>query len=122
MLVHTQTPPVPKAGGRPGAAMPTVTAMCDGVWLSSPSYERVCAAIDAIRKGGLSNALGRSEGYLRAQKRAGAAHLVAYGSFPAIYPPLLAGLKKAFPPAGTEGGPPFTAEGLLTGQIGRAHV
>jgi hypothetical protein len=102
-----------KPGGPAGT--PTVTAMCDGVWLLSPNYERVCAAIDALKKGGLSNALGRSEGFLRAQKRAGAAHLMSYGSFPAIYAPLLAGLKKALPPAGTEGGPPFTAEGLLTG-------
>jgi hypothetical protein len=102
-----------KPGGPAGT--PAVTAMCDGVWLLSPSYERVCAAIDALKKGGLPNALGRSESFLRAQKRAGAAHLTAYGSFPAIYPPLLAGLKKALPPAGAEGGPPFTAEGLLTG-------
>jgi hypothetical protein len=113
VLVQTSSAPVAKAGG--SAAVPTVTAMCQGVWLLSPSYERVCAAIDAIKKGGLSNALGRSEGYLRAQKRAGPAHAVFYGSFPALYSPLLATLKKQLPPAGTENGPPFTAEGLLTG-------
>ncbi len=119
VLVHTQTAPAPKDTAKPADASvprtPTVTAMCNGVWLLSPSYERVCAAIDAIKKGGLSNALGRSESFLRAQKRAGPAHAVVYGSFPALYPPLLAGLKKAIPPAGADGGPPFTAEGLLTG-------
>jgi hypothetical protein len=113
VAVHRRLSITPAGGGR--ATTPLATAMCQGIWLFSLDYERVCAAIDAIKKGGLSNALGRSEGYLRAQKRAGPAHAVFYGSFSALYPPLLAALKKQLPPAGTEGAPPFTAEGLLTG-------
>lgn len=101
VLVHTSQPPEPKDGGKP--RMPNVTAMCRGIFLSSPSYDRVCAAIDAIHKGGLSNALGRSEHYLRAQKRAGSSHLVGYVDLQALYPVLDAALQTAT--AGQEGGP-----------------
>ena len=112
VLVHTSTPPASKTGE---PVVPDVSAMCQGIWLLSPSYERVCAAIDAIKKGGLSNGLGRSEAFLRAQRRMGEIQLVGYGNFAAIYPSLLAVAEKALPPAGAAGGPPFTAEGLLKG-------
>jgi hypothetical protein len=108
VLVHTSLEPAPKGGGKPGT--PMVTAMCQGDWLLSPSYEQVCAAIDAIKKGGLPNALGRSEAFLRARERAGSAQLLGFGNFPVIYPVLLAAAKKQ-PPAGG----PFTPEGLLNG-------
>ncbi len=113
VLVHTSTQPAPKDSTRPAAT--DVNAMCQGIWLSSPSYERVCAAIDAIKKGGLPNALGRSENFLRAKKRAGDAQLIGYYDLHAMYPAMLAGAQKALPPPGTEGGPPFTAESLLKG-------
>ncbi len=131
VLVHSSQPPAPKigvrldasgspvaqinAGGRPGSILPGVFAMYQGIWLGSPRYERVCAAIDAMKRGGLPNALGRSEPYLRAQKRAGEAQLLGYFSFPAIYPALLSVAQKSLPPPGTADGPPFTAEGLLKG-------
>ncbi len=101
VLVHSELPPSPKEGAKPG--MPSVTAMCQGIWLLSPNKDRVCAAIDAIHKGGLSNALGRSENYLRAQKRAGSSHLIGYVDLQALYPVLDAALQKAT--AGQEGGP-----------------
>jgi hypothetical protein len=108
VLVHTSLEPATKEGGKPG--VPMVTAICQGDWLLSPSYDRVCAAIDAIKKGGLPNALGRSETYLRARERAGDAQVVGVGNFPAIYPVLLAAAKKQ-----PDGGAPFTAEALLSG-------
>ncbi|MEI6862342.1 MAG: hypothetical protein WCL04_08825 [Verrucomicrobiota bacterium] len=112
ILVHTSTPP-PSKNGAP--VVPDVSAMCQGIWLFSPSYARICAAIDAIKRGGLANGLGRSEAFLRAQKRTGETQLVGYGNFAALYPSLLNALTKALPPAGAAGGPPFTAEGLLKG-------
>jgi hypothetical protein len=108
VLVHTSLKPTPKEGGKPGR--PIVTAMCQGDWLLSPSYNQVCAAIDAIKQGGLPNSLGRSEAFLRARERAGEAQLLGFGNFPAIYPVLLAAAKKQ--PAG---GTPFTPEALLNG-------
>ncbi len=94
VLVHTQTQSAPKDGEKSNTSVPDVTAMCQGIWLNSPSYQRVCAAIDAIKRGGLSNAIGRSENFLRAQKRAGPAQLTAYADFQAIYPALQAAVEK----------------------------
>jgi hypothetical protein len=108
VLVHTSLEPAPKEGGKPGT--PMVTAMCQGDWLLSPSYDQVCAAIDAIKKGGLANALGRSEPFLRARERAGNAQLIGFGNCPAIYPVLLAVAKKQL-----AAGAPFTPEALLNG-------
>jgi hypothetical protein len=95
VLVHTNKSPAPKNGGKPAA--PTVSAMCEGHWLISPSYERVCAAIDAIKKGGLPTALGRSENFLRVRQRAGEAQALAYCDFSALYPVLLSALTKNLP-------------------------
>jgi len=108
VLIHTSLAPAPKDGGKAGGT--TVTAMCQGIWLLSPSYDRVCAAVDAIKQGGLPNALGRTEPYLRARERAGAAQVIAVGNLPAIYPALLASAQKQ--PASDL---PFTPEALLKG-------
>ena len=101
VMVHANLPPPPKDGAKPGT--PVVTAMCQGIWLLSPNKDRVCAAIDAIQKGGLPNALGRSENFLRVQKRAGASHLLGYVDLQALYTVLDAALQKSTD--GQEGGP-----------------
>ena len=103
VLVHSNNPPPGKAGA-PGGA-PIVSAMCQGDWLLSDNYDRVCAAIDAIQKGGLPNSLGKSENYLRAMKRAGDSQAVFYLDFQALYPAIASAFDKGFASAGVPGDP-----------------
>ncbi|MBW8782397.1 MAG: hypothetical protein JF599_10995 [Verrucomicrobia bacterium] len=63
-------------------------AMVDGVWLIGMEKERVFAAIDALKHGGVEAALGKNEHFLRARERAGDAQVMAYLNCPAIYPAL----------------------------------
>jgi hypothetical protein len=63
-------------------------AMVDGVWLLSTEKERVFAAIDALKHGGVEAALGKNEHFLRARERAGDAQVLAYFNCPSIYPAL----------------------------------
>ena len=61
-------------------------ALLDGIWLISPAKERVFAAIDAVKQGGVTAALGKSERFLRTRQRVGGAQSLVYVNFPAIYP------------------------------------
>ena len=61
-------------------------ALVEGVWLVSPTKERVFAAIDAVQQGGLPASLGASERFQRTRQRVGAAQALAYLNLPAIYP------------------------------------
>jgi len=63
-------------------------AIVDGVWLLSLDKERVFAAIDAVKQGGVDAALGKSERFLRTRERVGAAQALVYLNLPAIYPGL----------------------------------
>lgn len=68
-------------------ATPSVTwAMTDGVWLISADKQRVFSAIDAVAQGGLDNALGKSERFLRTRNRSEHAQALVYGNLPALYP------------------------------------
>ncbi|MFA6959904.1 MAG: hypothetical protein WC205_04025 [Opitutaceae bacterium] len=61
-------------------------AIVDGVWVLCPDKQRVFAFIDALKQGGLPNALGKSERFLRTRQRTGEAQGLTYVNFPAIYP------------------------------------
>ena len=61
-------------------------AIVDGIWLISADKERVFAAIDAVKQGGLDSSLGKSEAFLRTRQRAGEAQSLFYVNIPAIYP------------------------------------
>ena len=61
-------------------------AIVDGIWLIGPAKERVFAAIDAVKQGGVDAALGKSDRFLRTRQRVGAAQSLVYVNFPAIYP------------------------------------
>lgn len=58
----------------------------DGVWIISFEKERVFAAIDALKQGGLPSALGKSERFLRARERVGDAQGLFYLNFTALNP------------------------------------
>ncbi|CAM2806819.1 hypothetical protein [Rariglobus hedericola] len=61
-------------------------AMSDGLWFISLDKERVFAAIDALKQGGVNAALGKTERYLRTRQRVGQAQALVYVNFPAVYP------------------------------------
>ncbi len=61
-------------------------AIVDGIWLISSDKQRVFAAIDAVKQGGVESALGNSERFLRTRQRVGEAQSLAYANMPAIYP------------------------------------
>lgn len=61
-------------------------ALVDGIWLISPAKERVFAAIDAVKQGGVAAALGKSERFVRTRQRVEGAQSLVYVNFPAIYP------------------------------------
>jgi hypothetical protein len=61
-------------------------AIVDGVWLISSDKERVFAAIDAVKQGGVDAALGKNERFLRTRERVGKAQSLIYVNTPAIYP------------------------------------
>lgn len=70
----------------PAAERTVSWAILDGIWLISSDKERVFAAIDAIKQGGVDAALGKSERFLRTRQRIGEAQSLAYVNTPAIYP------------------------------------
>jgi len=69
-----------------GPSLKMAWALVDGIWLISPAKERVFAAIDAVKQGGVAAALGKSERFLRTRQRVGDAQSLMYVNFPAIYP------------------------------------
>ncbi len=61
-------------------------ALVDGVWLLSAEKERVFAAIDALKNGGVEAALGKSVPFLAARERIGDDQALFYLNVAAIYP------------------------------------
>jgi hypothetical protein len=93
VTVHTLTAATPADDVRAGAK-PFVWAITDGIWLFGIDRERVLAAIDAVKQGGLPDSLGRSEGYQRTRRRVGSAQALLYVNGPAIYPVIRAAAVK----------------------------
>ncbi|MGC4072615.1 MAG: hypothetical protein QM760_08870 [Nibricoccus sp.] len=50
-------------------------AITDGVWLFGLNTESVISAVDALKKGGVDNAYGKSTEYLAMQQKSGASHV-----------------------------------------------
>ncbi|HEY0945942.1 MAG TPA: DUF3352 domain-containing protein [Opitutaceae bacterium] len=65
-----------------------VWAMVDGTWLLSPQKAVVLAAIDAVKSGGVDNALAKSERFLRAQERTAGSQALFFMNLQSIYPVL----------------------------------
>ena len=61
-------------------------AMVDGVWLVSAEKERVFAAVDALKNGGVETALGKNAHFLAVRERVGDAQSLGYLNIAAIYP------------------------------------
>jgi hypothetical protein len=61
-------------------------AITDGVWIIGADKQSLFATIDALKQGGVSAALGKSERFLRMRERTAQAQALVYINFPAIYP------------------------------------
>lgn len=85
VTVHVRTTEKEDDDGEPETF---VWAMVDGTWLLSPQKAVVLAAIDAVKSGGLDNALAKSERFLRAQERTSGSQALAFVNLQAIYPVL----------------------------------
>lgn len=68
------------------AAKTLAWALVEDVWVISAEKERVFAAIDALKQGGVDSALGKSERFLRTRERTAQAAALVYVNFPAVYP------------------------------------
>ncbi len=79
-----------------------VWAIVDGTWLLSLEKERVFVAIDALRRGGVDGALGKSEPFLRVRERCNDAQVLFYLNVAALYPVLRDTVSAQ---AGTDGKP-----------------
>ena len=79
-----------------------VWAIVDGTWMLGMEKERVFAAIDALRRGGIDGTLGKSEPFLRARERCGDAQVLFYLNVAALYPVLRDAVSAQ---AGTDGKP-----------------
>lgn len=102
--VEVTTYLAPKPAGGAAAGKPRFSwALVDGIWLLSSQKERVFAAIDALKRGGVDGSLGKSERFLRTRERASGAAALVYINMPAIYPLMQQGVQKAA--AKTEGRP-----------------
>jgi len=61
-----------------------VWAISDGVWLVGFNTKSVIAAVDALKKGGVESAYGKSEQYLATKQQSGNAHFGMYINFKTI--------------------------------------
>lgn len=85
-----------EADAGPGATPGTLAwTIVDGVLIVSFEKERVFAAIDALKQGGLPSSLGKSERFIRARERVGDAQGLFYVNFTS-FNPLLRELAESF--------------------------
>lgn len=85
--VHTRDVEKKVAGETAGANDVKVSwAIVDGTWLISTTKDRIFKTIDAIKQGGVSASLGKSEKFLSTRQRTGDAQGLFYVNTPAIYP------------------------------------
>jgi hypothetical protein len=104
--VHTRPISGAANNAEASAAQSTISwATVDGIWLLSADKARVFAAIDAIKQGGVSSALGKSERFLRTRERVKGAQSLAYLNIPAIYPALQNAVTAAKAKSGAGGNP-----------------
>lgn len=89
VTVHTDKTMKTAEDGTKTATSVLSWALADGVWLLSPEKERVFAAIDALAKGGVDDAFGKSESYLKIRDAHPTAQALALVNFRSVYPTLV---------------------------------
>ncbi len=89
---------------------PDAWAVSDGVLYASTSKEFLQQTLSAAKKGGLDDALGKTDGFMRMRHRAGDAQLIAYANIKGMYPGAQKALAEKKSPQNSTAANPFVPD------------